>query len=74
MGWLAREPDGWRVRTGGVLPPGGELYIAVAGDDGHGAWKKIGVIDRGRLRLTVPDDPALAEGRPVFIATAGAGA
>ncbi len=72
VGWLAREPDGWRVRTGAVLPPRGDLHIAVPGDDGHGAWKKIGVIDHGQPRLTVADDPALAEGRPVFVGTAEA--
>ena len=67
MGWLAREPEGWSVRTGAVLPREGELRVAVAGNDGHGAWKKVGVIEQGKPRLTVSDDPALAEGRPVFV-------
>ena len=51
VGWLAREPEGWRVRTGAVLPAAGTLRIAVPGEDGHGAWKKIGAIDQGRPRL-----------------------
>jgi hypothetical protein len=70
VGWLAREPEGWRVRTGAALPPQGELRVAVAGDYVHGAWKTVGVIDQGRPRLTAPDDPALAEGRPVFVVSA----
>ena len=45
----------------------------MAGNDGHGVWKKIGVIDQGRPRLTSPDDPALAEGRPVFVVAEDAG-
>ena len=68
MGWLAREADGWRVRTGAVLPAAGSLLIVIPGKDTHGDWKKVGVIDQGRPRLTVADDPALAEGRPVFSA------
>jgi hypothetical protein len=67
VGWLAREPDGWQVRSGAVLPSHGTLRIALSGDDGHGTWKTIGVIDQGRARLTAPNDPALAEGRPVFV-------
>ena len=43
------------------------------GNDGHGVWKKIGAIDQGRPRLTVADDPALAEGRPVFVVVRGRG-
>jgi hypothetical protein len=72
LGWLAREPEGWRIRTGAVIPPQGELHVAVPGDDGHGAWKKVGVIDQGRPRLTALDDPALAEGRPLFVGSAEA--
>ena len=72
VGWLARDPAGRRVRTGAVVPPQGELRAAVAGDDGHGAWKTVGVIDQGRPRLTDPDDPALAEGWPVFVVSAEA--
>jgi hypothetical protein len=72
VGWLAREPEGWRIRTGAVLPPHGDLQIAVPGDDSHGAWKKIGVIDHSQPRVTVADDPALAEGRPVFVVSADA--
>jgi hypothetical protein len=73
VGWLAHEPDGWQVRTGGVLPATGMLRIAVPGKDGHGEWKKIGAIDQGRPRLSVADDPSLAEGRPVFVVPADAG-
>jgi hypothetical protein len=73
VGWLAREPQGWLVRTGAVLPQQGVLQIVMAGDGSHGAWKKIGLIDQGRPRLTTPDDPALAEGRPVFVASEDAG-
>jgi hypothetical protein len=73
VGWLAREPEGWQVRSGAVLPSLGTLRIALMGDDGHGTWKKIGIIDQGRARLTAADDPALAEGRPVFVGAADVG-
>ena len=73
VGWLAREASGWLVRTGAVLPHQGALHVVLAGDDGHGAWKKVGVLDQGRPRLTSPDDPALAEGRPVFLVAEEAG-
>ncbi len=73
VGWLAREPDGWRVRTGAVLPSHGTLSIAIAGGDGHGTWKAVGVLDQGRARLTAADEPALAEGRPVFVVSEGGG-
>ncbi len=73
VGWLAREPDGWQVRAGGVLPAAGTLRIAVPGKDGHAEWKKIGAIDQGRPRLSVAADPSLAEGRPVFVMPADAG-
>ena len=66
VGWLAREPEGWQVRTGVVLPAAGTLRIAVPGKAGHAEWKKVGAIDQGRPRLSVADDPSLAEGRPVF--------
>jgi hypothetical protein len=69
VGWLARETDGWRIRTSAVLPAQGTLRIVVPGDDGHGAWKKIGAIDQSRPRLISPDNPGLAEGRPVFVVT-----
>jgi hypothetical protein len=67
VGWLTRESDAWQVRAGAVLPPHGSLRIAATGGDGHGVWKKIGAIDQGRAHLTAPDDPTLAEGRPVFV-------
>ncbi len=49
-------------RAGGLAGPhrGGRCRSRASsrsrspGDDGHGAWKKIGVIDQGRPRLTVP--------------------
>jgi hypothetical protein len=74
IGWLAHEPgEGWRIRTGGGLPQEGELYIALASDEGRGRWKKIGVIAKGRPQLLAPGDAALAEGRPVFVVAAGQG-
>jgi hypothetical protein len=73
VGWMAREPEGWLVRTGAVIPQKGTLQVATVGDDGHGVWTRIGVIDQGRPRLTNSDDPTLAEGRPVFVVTEDAG-
>jgi hypothetical protein len=67
VGWLAREVNGWQVRTGSVLPPHGGLWVAMAEGDSHGAWRQVGVIDQAHPRLSVADDPALAEGRPVFV-------
>ena len=73
VGWLARGTEGWLVRTGAVLPQQGTLQIATAGNEGHGVWTRIGIIDQGRPRLTSPDDPAMAEGRPVFVVAQDAG-
>jgi hypothetical protein len=73
VGWLAREAGGWRVRTGSVLPEAGTLWVAIPGDGGHGAWRKVGDLDHAKPRLSVTDDPALAEGRPVFVTPPGAG-
>ena len=73
VGWLALEPAGWLVRTSAVVPQRGSLRIVAAGPDGRGSWKTIGVIDRGRPRLTTTDDSSLAEGRPVFVVPEDAG-
>ena len=67
VGWLAREADGWRVRTGSVLPQNGFLWVVMPVDSGRGAWRKVGVIDRAKPKLSPTDDSTLAEGRPVFI-------
>jgi hypothetical protein len=67
IGWLAREADGWRVQTGSVLPQKGSLWVAMPGDSGRGAWRRVGVIDQAKPKLSLTDDPALAEGRPVFV-------
>jgi hypothetical protein len=71
VGWLAREPVGWRVRTGSVLPEAGSLWLAVPGDGGHGSWKKIGSLEQAKPWLSATDDPALVEGRPVFVTLPG---
>jgi hypothetical protein len=68
VGWLAREGDGWHVRTGSVLPAQGALQVIVPDESSHGTWKQVGLIDQANPRLSVVDDPALAEGRPVFAA------
>ncbi len=72
VGWLAREPGGWRVRTGSVLPEAGSLWVVMPGDGSHGAWRKVGTLDQSKPRLSLTDDPALAEGRPVFVTLPGA--
>jgi hypothetical protein len=66
IGWLARETEGWRVRTGSSVPPRGTLWVVIPGDAGRGAWHQIGTIDQAKPFLSLVDDPALAEGRPVF--------
>ena len=66
VGWLAHEADGWRVRTGSVLPSQGTLWVVLPAEDGHATWRQVGAIDQANPRLSVVDDPALAEGRPVF--------
>jgi hypothetical protein len=71
VGWLAREVGGWRVRTGSVLPEAGTLWVVMPGDGNHGAWRKVGALDQAKPRLSVTDDPALAEGRPVFVTPPG---
>ncbi len=67
IGWLAHESDGWRVRTGSVLPEAGSLWLVTPGEAGRGAWRKVGSLDQSRPRLAPADESALAEGRPVFV-------
>ncbi len=67
LGWLAHEANDWRVRTGSVLPQTGSLWVVMPRDSGRGAWRKVGGIDQAKPKLSLTDDPALAEGRPVFV-------
>ena len=74
MGWLAHETEGWRVRTGSVLPESGSLWTVIPGDAGRGVWRKIGALEKAKPRLSLTEDPALAEGRPVFVTLPGSDA
>ncbi len=55
-----------------MIPAGGTLELVVPGDAGHSTWRKVGAIDNKQPRLASPDDPALSEGRPVFVVPAAA--
>ncbi len=70
VGWLAHEGDAWQIRTGPKPAPDGAIQLVVPADGGHSAWRKIGAVEKGQPHLAAPDDPALAEGRPVFLAPA----
>lgn len=70
VGWLDHEGETWQIRTGPTPPPDGVLQLVVPGDGGHSAWRKIGAVEKGHPRLAAPDDPSLAEGRPVFLVPA----
>src|SRR5262249_25115262 len=70
VGWLAREPEGWRVGTGSVLPPRGTLWVVMPGEASRGVWRQVGALDQAQPKLTLVEDPAVAEGRPVFATTA----
>ena len=67
IGWLAREPRGWVVRTGESMPRQGSIQIALPSAADKASWKNIGTIKDGQPRLELREDPALAEGRPVFV-------
>ena len=67
IGWLAHDPDAWRVRTASVLPQRGDLWIIVPIESARGDWRKVGVLDQARPILSLTNDPELAEGRPVFV-------
>jgi hypothetical protein len=66
VGWLAKDRDGWRVRTGGTVPKQGDLWVVLPSDK-TGRLKKIGRIDSGKPAIDVRDSTTLAEGRPVFL-------
>jgi hypothetical protein len=73
IGWLSRQPDGWRAQTGAVLPQQGILWVAVPGQNQRAAWRKIGLIQQGKPQLSTGDDTALAEGRPIFVTSPDGG-
>ncbi len=72
IGWLARDAEGWQVRSGSVVPQEGTLWTIIPGEAGRGAWRKVGVINQAKPKLSLTDDPALAEGRPIFVTSADA--
>jgi hypothetical protein len=67
VGWLARENDGWQVKTGDVLPHEGDLWVIFPEGDARSTWKQVGAIDKGTIKLAVDTNEAMLEGRPVFV-------
>jgi hypothetical protein len=66
VGWLAKDRDDWRVRTGGTVPKQGDLWVVLPSDK-TGRLKKVGKLDGGKPAIDVRDSTTLAEGRPVFL-------
>ncbi len=66
VGWLAKEENGWQVRSGKVLPSDGDLWVAVPETNSHSTWKQVGTISGGAVRLLAESSDAMVEGRPVF--------
>lgn len=66
MGWLAKDREGWQVRTGGTVPKEGELWVVLTGDKA-GALRKLGRIVGEKPTIDARDSATLAEGRPVFL-------
>ena len=68
VGWLVRGPDGYVVKHGVALPADGDLWLLVASSQKRGEWKKMGTITSdGKQSIDAAKQPALAEGRPVFM-------
>ena len=66
VGWLDRDREGWRVRTGGTVPKQGDLWVVLPVAKG-GRMKKLGQINDGKPTIDARDSSTLAEGRPVFL-------
>ncbi len=66
VGWLAKDREGWQVRTGGTVPKEGELWVVLTGDKA-GALRKLGRIVGEKPTIDARDSATLAEGRPVFL-------
>jgi hypothetical protein len=66
VGWLAKDRDGWRVRTGGTVPKQGDLWVVLPSDK-TGRLKKVGRFDGGKPAIDARNSTTLAEGRPVFL-------
>ena len=67
VGWLAKENDGWQVKTGGVLPHEGDLWVIFPEGEARSTWKQVGAISNGTIKLLGETDEAMLEGRPVFV-------
>jgi hypothetical protein len=66
VGWLDKDRDGWRIRTGSTIPGHGELWVVLPSDK-TGRLKKLGRIDGGKPTIDDRDSATLAEGRLVFL-------
>src|SRR5947209_8228331 len=49
VGWLARDREGWRIRTGATVPNQGDLWVVVPLESKRGEWRKVGTIAGGKL-------------------------
>jgi hypothetical protein len=67
VGWLAKEDNGWQVKTGGVLPHEGDLWVIFPEGDARSTWKQVGAINNGTITLLADKSEAMVEGRPVFV-------
>jgi hypothetical protein len=67
VGWLVRNADGWRLRSGVAIPLQGDLWVVAPLENKRGQWRKVGIIDGGKPKINTIDDSPLAEGRPVFV-------
>ncbi len=67
VGWLAKEDNVWQVKTGGVLPHEGDLWVIFPEGDARSTWKQVGAVSNGTIKLLGETDEAMLEGRPVFV-------
>jgi hypothetical protein len=67
VGWLARDQEGWRIRTGVATPNQEELSVIVPLENHQAQWRKVGSITGGKPAIDARDSMSLAEGRPVFV-------
>jgi hypothetical protein len=66
VGWLHKE-QGWQ-RKGPLLGAATkQLIVAVPADQSSAKWRPAGELVNGRVELVPDGDPALVEGRPVFV-------
>jgi hypothetical protein len=67
VGWLIKEDNRWQARTGQLTPKEGDLWVIVPEGNSRSAWRQVGAIKNGTIKLVTESSDVMVEGRPVFM-------